>query len=141
MRRFVDETGREWLVRIDVAKLKRWRDRLGIDFAKLADSGFAPILTDPVRFGEVLYQTCRDQAERSGVPEEEFIAMLYGDTLEGAYQAWSEAVVDFFPNRTQREKLRASLVEARESQKESGRESAGVPASSESTPTATPSGN
>ncbi|MFO0880739.1 MAG: hypothetical protein U0840_25685 [Gemmataceae bacterium] len=139
MRRFADETGREWLVRVDVSKLKRWRDQLGIDFAQVSQDGFASIFGDQIRFAQMMYQTCRTQSEQAGVTEESFLELMAGDTLESAQEAWMLAVVDFFPSREGRKKMLASLAEVRASQKESGRESPGAPGSSASTLTATPS--
>ena len=99
MRTFKDTAGREWLVKIDVATVKRVRDVLDLDLLKIdgADSVFAK-LADPVTLVDVLYVVCLPQATEASVSDESFGGAMGGDVLDAASSALIEDLIDFFPS-------------------------------------------
>ena len=99
---FRDAAGREWLVSIDVAKVKAVRDRTGVHLGRLLDDNLAKyqeVMSDPVTLIDVLYVLCAEQAEKAGVTDEQFGRAMGGDTIEHAATAFEEAFTDFCPSR------------------------------------------
>ena len=52
---FKDTHGREWLVTLNVAHVKRVRERLGINLADLQEGNLLSRLADPVTLVDVLF--------------------------------------------------------------------------------------
>ena len=107
---FKDTHGREWLVTLNVAHVKRVRERLGINLADLQEGGLLSRLADPVTLVDVLFVLVQPQADDINVSDEQFAAGLGGDTLSSASTALLEALCDFFPRPT-RLMLRKVLAE------------------------------
>ena len=60
----------------------------GINLIEAADGQlFGQLASDPVLLVNTLYAVCKPQADERGVGEEEFGALLVGDTIEGAAKA------------------------------------------------------
>jgi hypothetical protein len=97
---FKDTSGREWLVTLNVAQVKRVRERLGVNLADLQEGNLLTRLADPVLLVDVLFVLVLPQAEESKVTDEQFAAGLGGDTLSAASTALLEALCDFFPQPT-----------------------------------------
>ena len=123
MRSFKDNEGRDWLVAVNVATVKRVRAECGVDLASAtepnAENGESPLerlAGDPVLLVDVLYSLCRKQAEKRGVDDEAFGTAIAGDSVAAAADALMEAIVDFFPN-PRRKLLMKALTEARETQR------------------------
>jgi hypothetical protein len=94
---FKDTNGREWLVTLNVAQIKRVRVRLKINLADLQEGNLLVRLSDPVTLVDVLFVLVQPQAEENSVTDEQFAAGLGGDTLYSASTALLEALCDFFP--------------------------------------------
>ncbi len=108
MKTFTDTTGRTWTITIHVAAIKKLRGTLDVDLFRLADDGFrglAEIVGDPVRLVDVLYVLCQEQAQVSGVSDEQFGAAMGGDVLLHAADAFVEELIGFFPDA----RVRATL--------------------------------
>ncbi|MEX2188443.1 MAG: hypothetical protein WD875_16665, partial [Pirellulales bacterium] len=105
---FKDTNGREWLVTLNVAQVKRVRERLRINLADLQEGDLLSRLADPVTLVDVLFVLVQPQADEINVSDEQFAAGLGGDTLTAASTALLEALCDFFPE-PQRTLLRKVL--------------------------------
>ncbi|RIK72124.1 MAG: hypothetical protein DCC68_26760 [Planctomycetota bacterium] len=97
---FKDTNGREWLVTLNVAQVKRVRERLGVNLADLQEGNLLTRLADPVTLVDVLFVLVQPQADENSVTDEQFAASLGGDTLSSASTALLEALCDFFPQPT-----------------------------------------
>lgn len=119
MPKFTDSTGREWVVEVNVASLKRARTLAGVDLLKLLDGkGEAAnsLASDPVALVDALYAIVKTEADARKVTDEEFGRSLAGDALEGATKALVESLVDFFPS-ARREMLRRAMGKMEEVQR------------------------
>ena len=114
---FKDTNGREWLVTLNVAQVKRVRERLKINLADLQEGNLLARLADPVTLVDVLFVLVQPQAEENSVTDEQFASALGGDTLSSASTALLEALCDFFPQPT-RLMLRKVLAQTQARQAE-----------------------
>lgn len=116
MHSFKDNTGREWIVVINVPQMRKVRAKLDIDLGKLLDNRMVPlneIINDPVKLVDVVFVLCSEQAATLGITDEQFGAAMAGDALEDAVYAFCEALASFQPKQ-RREALRAVLKRGRE---------------------------
>lgn len=114
---FRDSTGREWVLRIDVSQAKRVKARTSVDLVKLIDDNMAllsALLADPIQFVDVLWVLCEREAKDRAITDEMFGAALGGDSLGAATDAFVEALVDFFPDPSRRERMRRLLAKGKE---------------------------
>lgn len=113
MKTFRDADGREWLVKVDVTAAKRCKAQLGLNLYGLADEGFrgfAALVSDPIALCDVLYVLCREEAEKREVSDEAFGRAMHGDALDSAAAAFTEALIDFFPDARRRDALRKVMA-------------------------------
>lgn len=110
MATFVDEAGRRWSIRIDVAAIRKVRTKRGVDLAKVMGSQeeLNKLIEDPCLWVDVLWDLVEEQANTQGVTAEVFAHGLAGDAFESASTALIEAIIDFFPS-SRREILRRLL--------------------------------
>lgn len=106
MKSFVDNTGRTWMLTVNVGTIKRVRALCCIDLANIItmESGQTPkmellerLATDPVLLVDVLYAVCKEEAEQKKVSDEEFGRAMAGDAIEYASSALLDEIIDFFP--------------------------------------------
>ncbi|XZE55910.1 hypothetical protein SH139x_001959 [Planctomycetaceae bacterium SH139] len=103
MQKFVDHSGRIWVVQIDVATIKRVRSVTGVDLLSIVEGELIEQLSrDPVLLCDVLYAVCQPQALAADVSEETFGEGLAGDAIAEATVALLEALVAFFPEPRRR---------------------------------------
>lgn len=93
---FKDTTGREWLVVVNVAQVKRVREQLRINLADPNEGNLLEQLTDPVTFVDVLFVLCQSQAKEAGVSDVQFGESMGGDALDDGLMALGGALADFF---------------------------------------------
>jgi hypothetical protein len=144
MKSFKDNEGREWVVSVNVATLKRIRDLLDLDLAQLDPKLLQRLHNASLLLVDVVYVACRPEAEKRGVTDEQFGAAMAGTAIGMARQALLAELLDFFRGNQQHEveilqallekanKLAAQHQPADEST--SGNSSTAAPASAESTP-------
>lgn len=111
-REFEDEDGRKYRVRVSVLTVRRLRESLAIDLAKLVETKFdlfAKITGDPETLVNVLWVALEDQARAHGLDEEGFAASLLGDSIFEASRVLCLAVCDFFPDPRARDVARGVL--------------------------------
>jgi len=106
MKSFTDNTGRAWLVNVNVGTIKRVRALCGVDLANIIsiESGRKPkiellerLASDPVLLVDVLYAVCKEEADSRNVSDEEFGRSMAGDAIEFATAALLDEIIDFFP--------------------------------------------
>jgi len=103
---FTDSEGRNWIVPINVATMKRVKDACDVDLTDAVNGKLIEqLLVDMIKFVDVLYILCKDDADKLNVTDFDFGRSLGGDSLEAATEAFCEALVDFFP-KTRREVMR-----------------------------------
>ncbi|MEI8244630.1 MAG: hypothetical protein WCI51_02300 [Lentisphaerota bacterium] len=108
MHSFKDNKGVEWVVEVNMATVKRVKNALGINIADLDNREFMQKLKDDIIFLiDLLYLTCKEQADKRAITDEAFASLIFGDVLEQAVSAFLESYVDFFPAGT-RQRLRAA---------------------------------
>ena len=108
--RFVDGDGREWDVVISVATVKACRELLDVDLCDLP-SDFALLQSmriDDALIANVLFVSCRKQADERGVSDDQFGELLAGDVMAAAEEALWESLTFFFRG-ARREQLTKAL--------------------------------
>ena len=110
MKVFKDTEGREWLLSINVAAVKRVRSLIDVDLMGIIEGTLLEkLVSDPVMLCDVVYCLVKPDADEKGVSDEEFGKAMGGDVLEHATQALLEELADFFPKK-KRALLRKALV-------------------------------
>jgi len=102
MHEFTDNTGRKWLVEINISAVKNVRGLLNLDLLDLGHETLATMVDDPVALCDVLYVLCREQARAAGVSDEDFGRGMRGDAIDGAVSAFISELTDFTPSRRRR---------------------------------------
>lgn len=160
MKSFKDNQDRTWEVAVNVSAVKRVLDLCQVDLRLPNPEVLERLGGDVILLVNVLYVLCKSQADRQGVSDEQFGEALAGDALEQATNAFAEAWADFFP-QSRRSVLNAALAKGRDVDRRvaelavteiagqdvellakqliSGKEPGPSPASSASTPEASPS--
>ena len=112
MAAFTDPTGRAWPVNLTVGHLAPLKDLAGFDLNQAtrdADS-FAKLWDlSPAQLVEALYLVCAPAVERAGLTPEGWAHLFDAPTWGRAYEAFVEAVMDFFPRSKVAEARRESL--------------------------------
>lgn len=120
MHLFKDSNGRSWPVAINVAAMKRVRDLAKVNLYELLDEKmekYAALVNDPMTFVDVLFILCMDEAKKENVSDESFGRAMAGDALEAAVDAFTEELIDFFPQAQTRKSLRKVTAAAKAVQK------------------------
>lgn len=97
---FRDNEGRQWAIKINVATIKRVRDKLKINLLELMlpNNTLEVRLADPCLLVDILYLLCKEQAEAIGISDTDF---GIAQTMDGIEQAWIgvlEGLVLFSPS-------------------------------------------
>lgn len=117
MASFKDREKRDWSVDITVGSIKRVADRLKINLYSLIDdkmAGFQELMANPVKLVDVVYVLCLPQAEAAKISDEDFGGSLCGESLNAMQEAFTTALIDFFPDRSQAATLRKMIAKAKE---------------------------
>jgi hypothetical protein len=100
MKVFKDKSGRTWELTVNVGTIRAVRDLLGIDLLKaFADNCkvYAEVVGDMVKLVDVAFVLCKKQAEAANITDENFAAGLDGDVIQAIATAFTDELVDFFP--------------------------------------------
>lgn len=110
MKQFNDNTGRPWLIDINVDTVKRVRDLTGIDLLKfLEGSLIQDLMSDPVVLVNAIYAACKPAADQAKISDEDFGRAMSGDAIDAATTALIEGIVDFFP-KARRDLMRRAVA-------------------------------
>ena len=107
MSKFKDNEGREYVLSLNVAAVKKIKEKTGVDLINL--DSMPGQLSDVYKLFDVLWMLIEGQND---VTPEEFGAAMAGDSIEAATDALLQMVVDFFPGR-RREVLNTCLEKAK----------------------------
>lgn len=103
MKTFKDNAGRIWTLSIDVAAIKRVRSLIDVDLMSVVDGKLLErLISDPVLLCDVVYCTCKPEADAKGISDEDFGRAMGGDAVDNATTALLEELVDFFPQARRR---------------------------------------
>lgn len=99
MATFQDNKGRTWDLTLNIATLKRVRERVKVDLlsSKLPHL-LEQVFTDPVALCDVLFAVVEPIAKKDGVTDVAFGESLAGDCIDAAGVALLESIRDFTPN-------------------------------------------
>lgn len=137
MARFKDSQGQEWEITIDVVEIRRVREAMGVDLGLLGN--ILDLDEDVVKFADVLWVLCEEQAKKPGLDRDQFQRRIVGDVIQDAKNAIRNAYLFFCPTWQREaiekavEKLRREATNQNEASNGSVGNSAG---SAELTPTA-----
>jgi hypothetical protein len=98
LKKFIDASGREWSIVVNVGTAKLVRDLTQVDLFNLFSSEAQRVFSDPILLVNVLYVLVSSQCKERAVTEESFGESLYGDAIENASTAMLEEVANFFPS-------------------------------------------
>lgn len=102
MATFADSLGRKWEVRVTPAGMRRVKSLTGVNLGTMLANNMqalADLVADPIQLIDVVYCLVKPEADRLGITDEQFGEGLVGDGLDGACDAFLEALSDFFPSR------------------------------------------
>jgi hypothetical protein len=149
MKLFKDNAGREWTVKIDGNSLRRVRDLLNVNLADFLaiDALTRRLRSDELFVIDVAWALCQPQAAERQLTCEQFTEAMGGDANQGAYTAITEDLPDFFRDPTTRKIVAESVKRKNDlmneihrlSRSTSGSSTTESGASSDSTPTTSPS--
>jgi hypothetical protein len=94
---FKDTNGQEWLLRLNVGKIREVRELHRVNLAALDGTAYDKLEGDPELLVNVLWTLCKSQAPEKSITEVQFGESLVGDAIDGATAALLEAIGDFFP--------------------------------------------
>lgn len=126
MQQFKTLDGKDWIIKINIAAVRRVRDLVNVDLTAMLDNGMRPLgelLGDPVKFIDVLFVLVMDQAREYGISDVQFGEQMAGDVIEEAAQKFVQEVLDFFPNSKMRVAGKEVIAKSRELMDEIARES------------------
>ena len=104
MKTFTDTAGRTWTLAVTVDAVRRVRDLVGVNLARIVEprepGGPVPLLTDLeddiLLLVDVLFALVKPQADSQSVTDEEFGRALGGEALAAAHEAFWGELADFF---------------------------------------------
>ena len=105
---FKDATGKEYIVSLNIRKVKMLKE-LGMDIMAQDGSGLKAIADDACLLCDCLYRICVDD---ENITQDEFLNAMHGDSIEAAANAMIEAVIDFFP-QSRRNLLKRAVEKSR----------------------------
>jgi hypothetical protein len=117
MQTFKDRNGREWGIEITVGSIKRVRDAVKVNLYDLIDDNFAGLrrlLDNPIDLVDVVFVLCEQNAKASGINDVQFGESLSGESISEMADAFTQAFIDFFPDRRRAAVLQKLVAKAKE---------------------------
>lgn len=94
---FRDMEGRDWPVKMTVSTIARVELATGINLTAIGESETDKELESPAKFFRVLCSVLEPHIQARGLTADQFGDSLDQESIEAAYLALTEAVIDFFP--------------------------------------------
>ena len=92
--------GKQFDCVINIASMKRVKETLQLNLMECVSGDLMQRLSiDPCLLVDVLYVLHRPQCEMMGISDEQFGEGLFGDALDAASKAFTDALVEFFPTK------------------------------------------
>lgn len=94
-----DLEGREWRFRVTALTVRDIQSETRLDPRAMTGekSLLVALREDAVLLLRVLWLTIRDEADKRGVTEEQWLESLDDSAIEAATMEWTNALIDFFP--------------------------------------------
>lgn len=108
MKKFKDNNNTEWDIAINVAAVRKVRDRLNADLLDI-QATMPRLLADPIFLVDVIYVLCEPQATEKSINDEQFGEAMAGDALGAAKQALIDELKCFFPTREERDAVERAI--------------------------------
>ena len=121
----------QWEIKVNVNTLKRIKALCGVDLMELISVNektgemntelLERFSSDPILLVDVLYATCKPQADEKNMTDEQFAEVWAGDQIETAVNALMEEIINFFPEAKRKlwQKInQASKITAQKEQNE-----------------------
>ena len=99
MQTFKDAAGREWLLEITVAQMRRVKAAIDVDLCRQDEGEPALCIrldTDPVFLFSVLWALVKAQADKYGITEEQFCEAFPAEAAGAAVRAFWQELEGFF---------------------------------------------
>jgi hypothetical protein len=112
MKPFKDSKNRTWQLELNCDTVEEIRAQCAVNILDLLDpeSDLAKeVASFPPVIGKLLFAAISDQAKTAGVDDREFRRSMNGETLNAAYEALQEEIVNFSPRY--RRKVAAAVLE------------------------------
>lgn len=106
-----DKNGKEWNCEITVKVLKQIKQRLNVDFMDITNA-VKKLMTDVYFLCDSLYIVHEEECQRNGLSDEDFGALLVGETIDNATKALIDSLICFFP--TQQREMLEKITKKRE---------------------------
>ena len=114
---FKDAENREWSIRITISTVKDIRSLCDIDIMEQSGEAIKSLGEDPCLLADVLYVSCKKEADEKGITDIQFGEGLRGDAIDSATEAFLNELVNFFP-RARGQLMKKTLARAKILQKE-----------------------
>jgi hypothetical protein len=98
---FADTTGKRWSLKLTFGKKNKIKTRVGFDVSLVVKEGLEPLgalANEPDAMGKIVFLLCEDQLTETGTTEDQFLEAFDGATVHAAFNAFAEAIFDFFQN-------------------------------------------
>lgn len=116
---FIDRKNRRWDLDLTWSAVQQLKREIGLDIEDLVPKqgdvkgasfqAFHDFITDGLRLFEALWILLKAECEKQNITQEDFGAGFGGDTFEAAGLAFTQALIDFFPNHLRKALLRKVL--------------------------------
>lgn len=98
---FADTTGKRWSLKLTFGKKNKIKTRVGFDVSSVIKDGLGSLgllANDPDAMGQIVFLLAEDQLTQTGTTEDAFLDAFDGVTVKAAFNAFAEAIFDFFQN-------------------------------------------
>lgn len=97
----------QWEIKVNVNTLRRIKALCGVDLMELISVNektgemntalLERLSSDPILLVDILYATCKPQADEKNITDEQFGELWVGDQIEVAVNALLGEIINFFP--------------------------------------------
>ena len=111
MEKFKDTEGKEWEIKITISTIKHVRNELKVDLSDL--ESIRVLGNDICLLVDCIYTCCKEEADKSGITDQQFGERMAGESIERASDAFMDELINFFPAQ-KANLLRKTLARTRE---------------------------
>ena len=100
MAKFVDKSGVEWELSLNVGMIEDIKDKLNVDLDELIskpEQMAEVVFSTPRKVVELMYACCESEIERRGLTPKQFATLFDRDVIDRANDAFIEAIMTFYP--------------------------------------------
>jgi len=115
METFKDITGDEWAISLNIGEMRRIENRLAElknDIVITNPPDVTTEIQDPYNLADLLFVVLEPEAKKRNITSADFGYRLAGDAIRDAKRAFLEEYANFFPEESQRQKIRTLATTA-----------------------------